>query len=352
MNARWPAGLALCALLFGCAAPEVRFMLREGSRVPLTDVRRLAVLTFASPYGNRQLGETFAVDVADHLSTLAGLAVLPPAEAAPGLAPLRLRAGDFNDPRVVAEAGKVLGVDALLFGDVQTAEVRRTVKRETNTVQTGVRRETVMETGPDGQPRAVTYAYPVTREAWRNVVKRTFVFHAEARLVRARDAAQLWQESSDWTGESLAEEDEQGQRRGDWSTDEEFRNKQMRRAALNMLAGVLPRALNRTRVLAEAAAEGPYAEWVSAGNQAAVAGRWEEAGGDWLKAVSLAPNRPEAHANLGVLREHQGDYLQAQRDYELAARQAPQPWGTYAEEVRQFLEKNSRPAVSPPRPLP
>jgi tetratricopeptide (TPR) repeat protein len=223
---------------------------------------------------------------------------------------------------------------------VQTAEVQRAVKRETYVVQNGVRNETVNETGADGKVHAVTYAYPITQEVWRDHVTRTFVFHAEARLVNTRDASVLWQESSDWSGESKAQEEANGQRTGDWSTDEEFRNRQLHQAAQHLLAKLLPRMLTRNRQLAECAQEGPYAEWISTGNQAAVAGRWEQAGESWLKAVSLSPGRPEALANLGVFYEHQGDYNQALQDYKLAARQLKKNWGDYAREVEKFLEKH------------
>ncbi|NTV53654.1 MAG: hypothetical protein HGA76_11685 [Candidatus Firestonebacteria bacterium] len=266
------------------------------------------------------------------------LSVFPPAETRAGLAQMRVLASAFNDPGVVAETGKRLGADALLFGDLQMTEVRRTIKRETSVRQTGVRHETVPETGKDGKVHQVDYAYPVMEEIWRDRIQRSLQVHVEARLVRASDAVVLWQASTDWTGDSLAEEEQSGQRRGDWSSDEEFRVLQMHRAAKQLLAPLLPRVFTRVRRLAVCPDEGPYAEWIKTGNEAVLAGSWEQGGEAYLKAVSLDSARPEAYANLGVLREHQGDFSQALCDYESVSRKIPEPWTGYAREVKKIVE--------------
>jgi len=325
-------------LLAGCSLPEVRFSVQQGARVQLPGVQRLAVLDFASPFSRRDVGEAFAVEVANFMATRGDVQVLNPQGTRPILASMRLMASAFNDPSVVAEAGKNLGVDALLFGDVRTAEIVRTVRREAYTYQTGVRQETVNETGADGRTHTATYAYPETKESWRDHIKRTFIFHGEARLVSVQNAHVLWQESTDLSQETAAEEEENGTRKGDWSTDEEFSHKQMHLAAQQLLGKLLPQVLSRARLLAEAGDDGPYAEWIKAGNQAAVAGHWDQAGEDWLKAKSLNSNRPEAQANLGVFYEQQGEFQQAVQAYDLVSRPLGKPWSDYAWEVKKFLE--------------
>jgi hypothetical protein len=309
----------------------------KNAEVQLSDVGSVAVLNFGGTFSQRELGPLFAHHLAAGLQERSRYRIIPPEEAAAALAGSRFLPSQFLEPAVVSEAGRVLRADALLFGDVQTLEIQRSIKRETESRQTGVRQETAEKTGDDGKKRRVTYTVPVFQPYWRDQIRRTLVFQAEARLVRTRDHAVLWQEQVHWTGHSLAEEEENGSRRGDGSSDEAFRNLHLHQAALSLLAKVLPSQVARIRLLAVPGEEGPYSDWVMEGNQAAVAGNWEQAGAAWLKAASLDRDRPEARANLGVFWERQGDFQQALNEYAYAATRLKNPWKIYHREVQHLL---------------
>jgi tetratricopeptide (TPR) repeat protein len=331
--------LITLALLAGCAMREVRFTVTEAGRVQLPEVQRIAILDFSGPYSNRGLGEQYAQDLAEAFQAKSTYTIILPAAARRPIANMRVLPSQFDSAAVVRDVGKQLGADAILFGDVQTAEIQRSVQRGTFNRKAGERRETVKETYPDGKLHAVVYTYPVYQEFWRDHIRRTLNFHSEARLVRTRDGFILWQDAIDWNRESTAEEEQSGARKGDWTSDEAFLAKHMRSAAEHLLANLLPRVLTRVRILADSSEEGPFAEWMRMGNKAAVSGQWDEAGSFWLKAASLNNGHPGVRANLGILREHNGDFKQALLDYEYAAKQLGKPWNEYARQVKQVLEQ-------------
>lgn len=61
-----------------------------------------------------------------------------------------------------------------------------------------------------------------------------------------------------------------------------------------------------------------------AGVEAADAENWDAAVQHWTKAIALNPNSAAAHNNLAVAAERKGDWTTAAKEYEAAARLAPE----------------------------
>jgi len=339
--------LAVAATLSGCGLREVRFDVTEPSRVRLPGIQSLAILDFADPYHGQIYGVGFAADLTETLKTQTGYSIIAPDESQALFRELRLTPSRLTDRQVVAEVGRRLGADALLFGDVQEAEVVSYVQADTETRKVGERTVISEEVLPDGNTRTVSRRYPVYQDFWIKHIRRVGRFQAEALLVRSRDKEVLWQDAVERTGETTAEDRELGRPTGDWSTDEVFLERLLRQASLQLIRDLLPRILTRVRNLAEPASHDAYADRVRQGNQFAVQGKWDEAGAAWLEADVLQPARPEARANLGVLRERAGEYAQAVRDYADAARQLGAPWNQYLAEVEDLqARRQSQPNPS------
>lgn len=331
-------GVLLLLLLSGCGLREVRFSVVEPPKVALPGVERLALLNFADPYHRQAYGVGFAGYLSELFRSQSGLVLIPPAEMTASLSALRLLPSRLGDPAVVAEVGRRIGADALLFGDVQEATVTPTESRESVSRKIGERYRVEEETLPDGKTRKVVRVYPVYREYWVRTVRRFGRFQAEARLVGVRDGTVLWQNQVSRTRETYAREHEDGTRSGDWSADDVFMEKLMRPAASQLCRDLLPRVLPRVRNLAEPGTRDEYAALLKQGNQAALQGDWDRAGSAWLKASVREPERPEAWANLGVLRERSGDFGLAAQNYETAARKLGSPWSEYRAEAERTRE--------------
>jgi hypothetical protein len=328
----------LC-LVPGCGLKEVRFSVTAEPKVILPGVRKLAILHFADPRHQQAYGASFANALAETFQSNSGFMIISPATAEETLAPLRLFPSQFANPQVVAEAGRRLGAEALLFGDVQTAEVKTTEDQDTVTKKVGERHVLQPETLPSGETRMVSHAYPIYHEFRNRKLYRVGRFQTEARVVRAADGSLLWQQQAAVERKSQAEEAEAGEQSGDWSPDEAFMQVILRQAAQQLGRDLLPRVLPRVRVLAEAPSQDAYAGLIRQGIDLALQGDWQAAGGRWLQAAALAPERPEARADLGVLRERSGELAQARNDYAAAAVKLGSPWKDYAAEVDMLLER-------------
>lgn len=341
MKTSLPRALLLAALLGlgpGCGFREVRFNITEAPKVKLPGVRTVAILGFADPYHQQAYGAAFAAQLAEAFGEHGGFTLVPSETVGRVLAPLRLQPSEIASAAVIREVGERLGADALLYGDLLEASVAPRVETTRETRQVGEQPVVAEERQPDGSMRRVTRMIPVYHDFWRRKRIRAARLRAEGRLVRAADNAVLWSGSVERAKEAESWETEEGARGGDWSPDADLLARLTRRAANRLARDLFPRVLTRVRRLAEPGDESAYARLVAEGNEYAQAGQWELAGGSWLRAAALAPERPEARANLGVLRERAGDFVQAAADYATAADRLGSPWREYAREAEQTRE--------------
>jgi hypothetical protein len=332
-------GLAGCLfLLAGCGLREVRFTVSHPNQVEVWGVKRLAVIDFTDPPGQPEAGQRFTRDLTRLLQpqgkayTLIGPDTCRPVLQAAGLSPSL-----FQDAAVVSDMGRRLeGADALLFGDLQEAIVLHDEQTETVNRKIGERKEESREVMPDGREKTVTKVYPLMQGFWVKKIKRTVRVRVAARMVYCADNAILWQDQAQVEQVFKSEAREEGERKGDWRTDEILLEKGLQQAGRNLLHRVLPISYARIRNLAEPSAGDNYGKLIQQGNAAALSGRWGEANAKWRKARDLAPDRPEAVADQGVFKERSRDYAGALEDFTFAAQRLGAPWDAYAEDVKPF----------------
>lgn len=369
---RWTAlGLLTLLLLTGCATlRRVRYEVQEPPKVRLAGVERLAVLDFANPLHYPDHDIRLGALVADRLAADRFYAVVRPETVRPVLAPLRLTPSHFKDPVVVREAGRLVGADALCFGDLQTLQVSTSERTREEELRVGGREEPSVLSDPDGNTRTVVLVMGIYRRLRITTFRWVLEARIEARIVRSSDAAVLWQRPAVRTLDHTAESSETlgeverlervriaagpsasnpgpefrtdvgralSSQRPTWSPREEDVVKVLTEAVDDLVADLRPRRVLRERRLAEADGDDEYAQRIREGNRAAAYGNWGEAATAWLRAVSLAPDRPEARAALGVLRERSGDLVQAREDYRRAAELLGLPWSQYLADLERML---------------
>lgn len=332
----------------GCATfmRVVEFTVPGGSRVVLSRVSSLAILDFAVPLGRKTYGKRFADLVNQIFSNQDQYRIIPPAVSRPLLSARRLLPSHFQKSRVIFQIGEELQTDALLFGDLSGIRIHKDVKPETFRRKVGEERRTRKIIDANGNTRVVVKIIPLYKEFWRKKITRTVMIQAGARVVRTKDSAILWENTIQTRRSFTSVEEEGGIRKGNWKPDHELINQMLGPAAQRLIKDLLTRTIARRRRLLNAAGRDEYSRLVEKGIRVAWQNNWEEAGSLWLRAAALEPERPEARANLGVLREHTGDFEQALKDYKFAAIRLGPPWSDYAAQVQELLDKKKR-DVSP-----
>lgn len=339
------SGLLLLLLIIpglpGCASLTriVEFTVPGESRVILSRVQSLAILDFAVPLGRKSYGRKFAALVSRVFSNQDQYRIIPPAASRPLLSARRLLPSHFQKARVIIQMGQELQADALLFGDISGIRLHKDVKPETFRRKVGEKRRTRKIIDADGNTRTVVKIIPVYKDFWRRKIKRTVMLQAGARLLRTKDSAVLWENTIQIRRSFTSVEEEGGIRKGNWKPEHELINQLLEPAARRLVKDLLTRTIIRRRRLISAAGRDEYSRLVENGIRTAWQNNWEEAGSLWLRAAASAPGRPEARANLGVLREHTGDFQQALKDYKFVADKLGPPWRDYAAQVKGLLDK-------------
>ena len=334
--------------LSGCATLTriVEFTVQGESRVVLPQVQSLAILDFAVPLARKAYGLSFAARVSRVLNKQDQYRIISPAASRQLLTARRLLPSHFQKSRVLFQVGEELRADALLFGDLSGIRIHKDVKPETVRRKVGEERRTRKIIDADGNTRVVVRIIPVYREFWRKQITRTVMIQAGARVVRTKDNAILWENTIQTSRSFTSVEEEGGIRKGNWKPDHELINQLLEPVARRLLRDLLTRTILRRRRLINPASRDEYSRLVENGIRAAWRNNWEEAGSTWLRAAALDPKRPEARANLGVLREQTGNFEQAIKDYKFAADKLGPPWSDYAAQVKDLWDKKKR-NVSP-----
>ncbi|MCD4813361.1 hypothetical protein K8S19_06685 [bacterium] len=332
--------LGFVFFLSGCASlrPQVHYSVLLPSKIQLDQVNRIAILDFAVPLGDAAQGRWFARALYDLFEEQSDYRMIAPGTSHIIIKKMNIRLSRFRRLETVRRVGEALGAHALLFGDLTIPAMQTFHKKEKMMHQVGVRRE--LETVFDslGNTRSFWREIPLFEEVTQHTRNRQLAVLAKARLIRIKDGVVLWE------GQAEGQvDDEVVFMEGSLRVSQQRSEENLRFAALHQTVGelvqdLLPRRVIRYRQLACVKEKNAYADFVTQGNAAALKNDWMLAGRLWLEAVILDPQRPEAHANLGILREGAQEYAQALKDYRYAAEKLGAPWTIYLRELEKAVQ--------------
>ena len=322
--------LLLVLLIAGCATAGRMVVLTVERPGPMADwdVERLAVVDFVVPYQTGAWHRETTGLAAALLATPHGPRILPPETVRAEIVARRLTPSGLLHPPALRRLGEAIGADAVCYGDLELPRVRETREREVRRTWLGTYPEEVVVTDAQGNTRTETRMMPRWRERTVILLRYYAVVVAAARVVRVADGRLLWE------GRARGEAHATIERPADTRTPATDPSAGLRRRAAaealrRLFEPLRPRTTRTRRRLVQADTPGIYAQHLLRGNAAALQGRWEEAGAHWRRAANLAPARPEAWSNLGVLREREGDREGALREYGKAAARGRGPWDAY-----------------------
>lgn len=328
-------------IITGCVGIQrrVQFTAQVPGKIDLTKIKRMAVLDFSMVFHNRpEQGIRLAQSITAKLRTRARLDMVPVEISRAAFREMRIPRSRFAERSVLKQLGEKLNADAILFGDLTAAQIKKYSTYKTVVRQKGVQKEAQMVIDALGNTRTIWKSIPIFVDVVQETIHRLVQVQAHARLVLIEAGFVLWEEKTHFHKSVKTTIEEGGIIQGNREADEVLLRKFIDALGERLLQEVLPRRVVRIRQLAVAEDIGKYADFIRQGTTAAYKNNWHLAGNYWLQAQALNPNRPEARANLGVLRELEGEYEQAGRDYLYAAQQLGQPWKKYLEQVKEVLK--------------
>ncbi|MBN1596223.1 hypothetical protein JW933_09885 [candidate division FCPU426 bacterium] len=326
-------GLAACASM----QHPIHYTVTKPGKIDFADIHTLAVLDFGNPLGQPHWGAAMAQALAAVINETGAARVLSSGPTRQAFQRLRVTRSRFQEKRVIQQLGQDLNARGLLFGDITAAEIRPFIATEMVIRQQGFRQEEELAVDARGNTRVIIRSVPVYIQIKRENITRQVRVQAEARLVRTGDGAVLWQGQTELLQEYASVRENGRCLEGVCLADEELMALAFQAFGRKLLQELLPQQLVRQRYLAQAVTDDEYAELINKGNMAARSNDWNSAGIFWLRAQALHPGRPEAHANLGLLREKTGDYTQAVKDFTYAAKQLGPSWRRNLAELKKML---------------
>jgi len=327
--------------LIGCAGVnrEIRYTVTLPGKIELPHVSSLAILDFAVPLGNPEHGRLFAQFITEKFQNEAYFRMIPPDVSRGIFRRMHVPRSRFREFKVIHELGNALGADALLFGDLTSAKILKQSTAETIVRQRGFKKERQLVIDAEGNTHIIWNSIPVYEEIVQETIYRTVSLQAEARLVRVFDGNVFWEDRVDFRKTVKSIQVDGVVLEGNKETDEALIRRFLNKISRLLIRDLLPRRITRSRLLADVTDDSVYADFIRKGNDAARKKDWNLAGNLWLQALALSPERPEAHANLGVLREASREFQQALKDYKFAAERIGPPWNYYYQELMEFIRR-------------
>jgi hypothetical protein len=335
--------LGLVAMLSACAGIQhrVQFTVQLPGKIDLAKLQRIAVMDFSVAFYNHpEQGVWLAQDLADQLRIQAQVEVVPVEVSRRAFREMRIPRSRFTERSTLKKIGKKLNAKAILFGDLSAARIKKYSTYKTVVRQRGVRREAQAVSDHNGTTRTVWKSIPIYVDITQETIRRSVQVQVQARVVKSEDGSVLWEKKLyfDKTVKTIMEDGEII--RGNKEVDGIILRQFIAALSEEVLREILPRIVKRTRELAEALDESEYGQLIRQGNEAVYKRDWQLAGNYWLQAQALQPKRPEAKANLGILREAEMEFEQALLDYTYAAKIIGKPWIKYREQVKKVLSKH------------
>ncbi len=304
--------LFMAFLLLQCAGPsQVSVKIMKPAAVDMPDIYKLAIVDFTGP---SLAGSQIATMLQSMLMQTNHYEIMERENLKRILEEQNLGMAGIVDQATAVEAGKMLGVDALVFGQVTTYEVppdKKTIKKIKEKKFTG-KYETVEEKDKEGKvvkkKKKIYEDVWIDREYWireGNVAINFRVVKVETgQLLAAHSDSKSYnseEEKSFWA--SVTNSQAQLKPAGDILND---LSKNICEKFVKMIA---PYYVVEKRIIE------PGEGKIDKGKKFAEAGLWPEARKLWMEALREFPQEPAVFYNIGLACEMQGDLDEAESAY-------------------------------------
>ena len=299
-------------MLVSCAgAPVVTFQTIKPPEINIGNVSKIAVAEFEGPDGS---GELAAYKLTEYLVQTNRFTVLEREKIDKILQEQGLSMTGVIDQNSAVEIGKLLGVDALIFGNVtaykcEDEEGTRKVKKKVGTGKyKRVKRKNIF-TG---------------KEYWAEEEIMKTVLVDEHYKIRKGVVSVNFKVVDVKTGKLLAvksltvnKEYKSVEGRGNIPAREEVLNSLLSQVMEKFAGMIAPIKITVTRKLEKGS------EYVNKGVDFAVNGLWDMAIKSWKEGLKVEPSNPSIYYNLGVAYEKMGDFISAGEMYKKAVELNP-----------------------------
>ena len=299
-------------MLASCAgAPVVTFQTIKPPEINIGNVSKIAVAEFEGPDGS---GELAAYKLTEYLVQTNRFTVLEREKIDKILQEQGLSMTGVIDQNSAVEIGKLLGVDALIFGNVtaykcEDEEGTRKVKKKVGTGKyKRVKRKNIF-TG---------------KEYWAEEEIMKTVLVDEHYKIRKGVVSVNFKVVDVKTGKLLAvksltvnKEYKSVEGRGNIPAREEVLNTLLSQVMEKFAGMIAPIKITVTRKLEKGS------EYVNRGVDFAVNGLWDMAIKSWKEGLKVEPTNPSIYYNLGVAYEKMGDFISAGEMYKKAVELNP-----------------------------
>ena len=299
-------------MLVSCAgAPVVTFQTIKPPEINIGDVSKIAVAEFEGPEGS---GELAAYKLTEYLVQTNRFTVLEREKIDKILQEQGLSMTGVIDQNSAVEIGKLLGVDALIFGNVtaykcEDEEGTRKVKKKVGTGKyKKVKRKNIF-TGKEYWAEEEIMKTVLVDEHYKI---RKGVVSVNFKVVDVKTGKLLAVKSL-----TLNKEYKSVEGRGNIPAREEVLNTLMEQIMEKFAGMIAPIKITVTRKLEKGS------EYVNKGVDFAVNGLWDMAIKSWKEGLKVEPTNPAIYYNLGVAYEKMGDFISAGEMYKKAVELNP-----------------------------
>jgi curli biogenesis system outer membrane secretion channel CsgG len=312
-NATRAAAAVILAVLglASCAGPSaIRVDVQKPAAIDLPGVHKIAIADFQGPASS---GGQISSRVQSLLLQGGHFEIVERDRLARILDEQKLGMAGVVNEATAKQVGQLLGVDALIFGEVSRYEVEKDeVGTEKVQKKEGTGRyETVMEKN----------VFTGKKHKVRREIMKTVWVDQQYRIRRGTVAVNFRVVDVE-TGKLLAAHSDSKSYSGDKVVDGGSGSLKPEGEILDELSGsvalafaelIAPHSVSERRVLESGSGK------IQEGRKYALAGLWPEAEAAWQEAVRTAPGNPSAHYDLGIAREVQGDLDGAEALFKKAA---------------------------------
>jgi len=309
-------GIFLLSLFYSCGGPSrISVQVQKPASVSMPGVKKIAVVDFI---GQNRSGSQIATLTQSMLLKTEHFSILERDKLKRILEEQNMAMSGIVDDATAVEAGKLLGVDALIFGEVTTYEVepdQKRIKKEKEKKKTGKYRWVEKKDKKTGKIKKVKEE--IIEEVWveREYWVRQGTVAVNFRVVDVQSGQLLAAHSDSKSYDSGTE------KRSIWKKVDDPKSLKPVGEILSDLSKDICRTFVQT-IAPHTVSESRDIETgegdIKVGKTYAEAGLWPEAQEAWERAVKVNPKDPIAMYNLGLAYEVQGMLVRAEAAYKQA----------------------------------